>query len=96
VACKVEHDLPVGQWGIHLLDDGPWECIDGRFNWNKIPTPTRLCDLCEERTAAGRQPSCVHHCLAGVMQYGPVEELARELESKPNQVLFVPKPYSYR
>ena len=35
----------------------------------------------------------MHHCLAGVMQYGTVEELAKELEEKPNQVLFVPKPY---
>ena len=29
------------------------------------------------------------------MQYGTVEELAKELEEKPNQVLFVPKPYQY-
>ena len=73
VACKEEHRIPVGQWGIRLLDDGPWECADGK----------------------GKQPSCVHHCLAGVMQYGTVEELAKELEEKPNQVLFVPKPYRY-
>ena len=86
VACKEEHRIPVGQWGIHLLDDGPWECSDGKFNWNKIPVPTRLCDLCAERTAKGKQPSCVHHCLAGVMQYGPVEELARELAEKPGAV----------
>ena len=58
VACKEEHRIPVGQWGIHLLDDGPWECSDGKFNWNKIPVPTRLCDLCAERTAKGKQPSC--------------------------------------
>ena len=95
VACKEEHRIPVWQWGIHLLDDGPWECSDGKFNWNKIPVPTRLCDLCAERTAKGKQPSCVHHCLAGVMQYWPVEELARELAEKPNQVLFAPKPYRY-
>jgi hypothetical protein len=29
------------------------------------------------------------------MQYGTVEELAKELDEKPNQVLFVPKPFSY-
>ena len=95
VACKEEHAIPVGQWGIRVLDDGPWECTDGKFNWNKIPTPSRLCDLCASRTAKGKQPSCVHHCLAGVMQYGSVEDLARELEEKPNQVLFVPEPYRY-
>ena len=95
VACKEEHTIPVWQWGIHLIDDGPWECADGRFNWNKIPVPTRLCDLCAARTQQGKQPSCVHHCLAGVMQYGSVEELAKQLEKKPDQVLFVPKTYSY-
>jgi hypothetical protein len=30
------------------------------------------------------------------MQYGTVEELARELEEKPNQVLFVPKTFDYQ
>jgi len=24
VACKQELDLPVGKWGIKLLEDGPW------------------------------------------------------------------------
>ena len=46
-------------------------------------------------TDKGQQPFCVHHCLAGVMQWGTVEDLAKELEEKPNQVLFVPKPYQY-
>ena len=96
VACKEEHAIPVGQWGIRVLDDGPWKCDDGKYYWNKLPTPTRLCDLCADRTAKGKQPFCVHHCLAGVMQYGTVEELAKELEAKPNQVLFVPAPYSYK
>ena len=91
VACKEEHRIPVGQWGIHLLDDGPWECLDGKFNWNKIPVPTRLCDLCAERTAKGKQPSCVHHCLANVMCYGEVEELAKRLADKPKQLLIVPQ-----
>ena len=95
VACKEIHNIPVGHWGIRVLDDGPRECADGKFNWNKIPTPSRLCDLCADRTAVGKQPFCVHHCLAGVMQWGTVEDLAKELEEKPNQVLFVPKPYKY-
>ena len=88
VACKEER-------GIRVLTDGPWECSDGKFNLYYIPFPTRLCDLCAERTAKGKQPSCVHHCLAGCMQYGSIEDLAKELAEKPNQVLFVPEPYSY-
>ena len=64
---------------------------DGTFNYNCLPFPTDLCDLCAARTAVGREPTCVHHCLANVMYYGPVEELARKLGEKTKQVLFVPQ-----
>ena len=52
VACKETHDLPVGKWGIRVFDDGPWQKDDSGeggdcFNWNKIPVPTDLCDLCK-------------------------------------------------
>ena len=96
VACKMEKDLPVGKWGIRVLEDGPWQMDDTKnsgkaFNWNKIPVPTGLCDLCAERTSRGREPICVHHCLANVMRYGTVEDLARRMDGSMNQVLFVPK-----
>lgn len=91
VACKEEHNYPVGQWGIRVQVDGPWEIEEHMFNFNFLPFPTDLCDLCAERTAAGREPTCVHHCLANVMQYGPVAELAEKLEEKSKQVLFVPQ-----
>lgn len=81
----------MGQWGIRVLDDGPWEMGDGVFNWNKIPVPTDLCDLCTERVTAGREPVCVHHCLGNVMLYGSIEELSKKLAEKPKQVLFVPQ-----
>ena len=91
VACKEEHNYPVGKWGIRVHDDGPWEIDEHTVNWNKIPAPTDLCDLCAERTAIGREPTCVHHCLANVISYGTVEELAKKLEEKTKQVLFVPQ-----
>ena len=40
------------------------------------------------RVAEGRLPSCVHHCQAGIMYYGTLEELSAKLAEKPNQVLF--------
>jgi Fe-S-cluster-containing dehydrogenase component len=91
VSCKEEHGYPVGKWGIRVLDDGPWEIEDGKFNWNKIPVPTDLCDMCADRTGKGREPICVHHCLANVIRFGPVEELAVHLQEKRKQVLFVPE-----
>lgn len=89
VSCKMEHDYPVGKWGIRVYDDGPWEIDPKHFNWNKVPVPTDLCDLCAERTAVGREPICVHHCLANVMHYGTVEELAAMMDGSQRQVLFV-------
>ena len=95
VSCKEEHDYPVGKWGIRIYEDGPWEIEDHRWNYNKIPVPTDLCDLCAERTAKGREPICVHHCLANVMRYGTLDELMKMLAVKPKQVLWTPqyKPY---
>lgn len=96
VACKEEHDLPVGKWGIRVLDDGPWQKNDSGdqgncFNWNKIPVPTDLCDLCEERIAVGKRPTCVHHCQADVIRFGTLEEMAKEMARKPKQVLWAVK-----
>ena len=49
------------------------------------------CDLCKDRTARGREPICVHHCLANILYYGTVEELSKKLEEKPKQMLIVPQ-----
>jgi anaerobic dimethyl sulfoxide reductase subunit B (iron-sulfur subunit) len=91
VACKEEHNIPVGQWGIRVIDDGPWQISERNWNWNKIPVPSKLCDLCADRFAVGKKPTCVHHCLAQVMKFGTIAELSKELEKKPQQVLFVPQ-----
>jgi len=90
VACKEEHNFPVGKWGIRVWNDGPWEIDEKSMHWNKIPIPTDLCDLCASRQAKGKEPTCVHHCLASVMKFGPIDELVKELDKKPKQVLFVP------
>ena len=91
VSRKEEHGYPVGKTGISVHADGPWKIDDDNWNFNFFPLPTDLCDLCAERTAAGREPTCVHHCLANVMCYGPLDELARKLGEKTKQVLFVPQ-----
>jgi anaerobic dimethyl sulfoxide reductase subunit B (iron-sulfur subunit) len=98
VSCKEEHDYTDGQWGIKLYSDGPWAIGDGTWNWNWYPLPTDLCDLCADRTAGGREPICVHHCLSNILSYGSVEELVKKLADKPKQMLVVPafKPMSSR
>lgn len=90
MACKVELGLPKGKWGIKLCEVGPLEVDTDKWEWDYIPVPTDLCNLCKDRVAAGKLPSCVHHCQALVMEYGTVEELAAKL-NKPKMVLFVHK-----
>lgn len=94
VACKQEHDLPQGLWGIKLGEIGPQQLIPGdcdSWEWEYVPMPTSLCDLCEELTSKGQLPSCVKHCLASVMEYGPVDELARKMADKGHKVtMFIP------
>lgn len=83
VACKNERNLPLGQWGIKLLELGPWETMDkGKFEHRYIPSLTSYCNLCEDRVAAGGVPSCVLHCLASAIEYGPVDELAQKLAER--------------
>lgn len=91
VACQMEHQLPPGQFGIKIAEIGPWQIEGDRWQYAYVPVPTEQCDLCGARLALGKVPSCVSHCQAAVMKYGSVDELSKELENKPRQVLFAPK-----
>lgn len=91
VTCQEEHDFPVGKTGIKVLTDGPWKINDERWNFNHWPAVTDLCDLCASRTRTGREPMCVHHCLANIISFGTVEELSKKLAEKPKQFLVVPQ-----
>lgn len=89
-ACKVELNLPTGQYGIKILQDGPRQLENGKWEYTYLPIPTSLCNLCEDRTDMGKLPSCVHHCQAAVMTYGKVDDLAKKAQEKAKNALFVP------
>lgn len=91
IACKKELELPFGKYGIKLLEYGPTELGGDRWEWDYVPFPTKLCNLCEARVATGRLPACVHNCPADCMQFGTIEELAPHLALKPNRVVFSPR-----
>ena len=91
VACSMENNIPVGQWGIKIAEIGPWQISEDKWQLTYVPIPTDLCNLCAKRVAKGKEPTCVQHCQADVMRFGTVEELAKEMERKPQQVLFVPR-----
>lgn len=89
MACKTDKHLEKGQFGIELHKIGPREVAPDKWEYTFIPIPTELCDLCEDRVAEGRKPMCVHHCEALVMDYGPIDELAKKI-NKPKMVLWTP------
>lgn len=87
IACRQEHNLPIDVDGIKVYEMN----INKGQTFNNIPIPTNMCDLCEDRVAKGKRPSCVQHCMAMVMEYGPVEELAKKMATKEGYVLWTPK-----
>lgn len=92
IACQNEHNLPGDQWGIKVLELGPIKLLEAKkWEWRYIPALTSYCDLCKERTEEGHAPSCVHHCLAEAIQYGPLEELAEKMAEKGHMAsIFIP------
>ena len=65
-----------------------WDQLSGCKT--RVPAFTKLCDLCAERQEKGKLPSCVFHCQAKCMEYGPVDELVKKLDEKSQQYLWVP------
>ena len=85
VACKYQKNFDVSDpvYGITVLQVGPFDLGDGKFEWNYIPTPTSFCDMCQERIDEwGNRPPCEIACLGQCMTIGPVDELAKLLAEK--------------
>lgn len=94
VACRNEHEdtISLKQWGIHVHEEGPWELEKDKFEWEYYAIPTHLCDLCADRINAGKEPTCVHHCLAFCMEYGTVEEMSKRAEEIGRSVIiYIPR-----
>lgn len=87
VACQMHLNLQPEQWGIKILEYGPIKNVKGDWEWTFNPMVTDLCDGCADRTKEGRLPMCVHNCWAGVMYYGPMDELAKKAAEKPKMIL---------
>lgn len=89
VACKQEHNYPVGIGGISVsefMTKSP-----DKIHIDYIPFPTRFCDLCAERIKRKEPPACVKHCQAACMMYGAITKLAKAMEDKPRSVIFAPR-----
>jgi len=89
VACKQEHNFPVGMCGIkvnELVSKAP-----DKVYVDYTVAVTRFCDLCAERVKGKDVPACVKHCQATCIKYGPLAELVKEQGKQPRTSLFAPK-----
>ena len=87
VACQQEHSLEPDKLGIEIKKIGPTYLGNRKWQYDFIPTPTALCDLCSDRVSKGKKPSCVHHCQSNCMEYGTVEDLAKKV-TRSKMVIF--------
>lgn len=91
VACRNEKKIPKDKWGIKMTEVGPFNVEGDNWEWNFVPVPTQLCDLCEDRLAKGEKAACALHCLGQCMEIGPIEELAKKAAEKGTRVaVFLP------
>ncbi|GHT80658.1 oxidoreductase [Actinomycetota bacterium] len=91
IACSVEHDYPTGQSGLKLNKIGPWKITEDDIQFDYIPAPTKLCDLCVERRSHDKLPTCVHHCQSQCIAFGTLEELFSKMNDKEKQTLYAIK-----
>ena len=78
ISCLKEKDLESGEWGIKVEQIGP-ERLGGEWEWDYVPVPSRLCDLCAGRVEEGKPASCELHCLAKVIEVLPVQDMAARM-----------------
>ena len=78
VSCMKEKGLSFEEQGIVIKQYGPVK-VNGSWEWDYIPVPTNLCDLCEERVSQGKPAACQQHCLAQVIEVLPADQVAARM-----------------
>ena len=88
MACQMEHKFPIGQCGIKVFEVGPWEYEQDKWMLSYYPVLTDLCNLCTDRVALGKLPTCVQHCQAKCLAYGALDDLNKKMAGGSKQMLF--------
>lgn len=80
IACQMEHGMPVGQSGILIHDMGHWPIEGDTWQFGYLAAPTKMCDTCAERRGLGKVPTCVQHCQAQCLEFGPLDEMLKKAD----------------
>lgn len=96
VACRNELGLKRGEYGIKVSEIGPWKYSvpvksDTPFEWVYMPVLTRACNMCEDRVAMGKLPSCEQACQAWCIYHGEIEDLVKKMDGDSRWVLLTTK-----
>lgn len=79
ISCVKEKGLKDGEWGIKVNEVGPALFSDGKWEWDYVPVPSRLCDCCVDRIERGEKPLCELHCLTAIINVVRVEDVSSKL-----------------
>ena len=90
VACCQEYGWEAGMSGMQIFESVQ-KLPHGKAYLCFLPFPSELCILCAPRTKKGLEPACVKHCMAKVIKWGKLKDLAAEMGKKPRMVLWSPR-----
>ena len=79
MACQQEHGYDPSKQGLTLTAIGPTPLPGGKWQLDNLPLHTPYCNHCAARIAKGKRPACVHHCQAGCITFGEVEDLVKKM-----------------
>ena len=88
LACQTKKDFPPGQTGIKVETVGPWTYSADKHQFTCFPLLTDQCNLCADRQAEGKAPSCVQHCQTNCIQIMDADAAA-ELVKANGDTLFM-------
>lgn len=89
VACQMYHGFDPGTGGVKVSPIGPWQFGEDAWEFDYVPFFTEQCDLCEERVAEGKGPTCVQHCEGCCLEFGELEDMLKAMGDKTKQIIQV-------
>jgi anaerobic dimethyl sulfoxide reductase subunit B (iron-sulfur subunit) len=83
LACQQEKGFSEKEFGIKISQLGPLHIEPDKkhYQFDFIPQFTEWCDLCQDRIAKGKKPSCVQMCQGQCMKWGSVEDLLKQVDN---------------